>query len=294
MFFPLNRSKIVFFTFFSFLNTIYCNFSFGEGWLQPKNHGIFISSYEMRSFIGTDFTGQYNDEIKFTQGVLNLYGEYGLSNRVTFVGKVIAVDSMFVDEKLFLGDVKQRSLGIDSLNALLRIGIIKNNETVALSFVTGLGSPSLYKKNFASQFAIRRYKQISGLELGINISKNAFVTVSTSYYLNIKHWYNELRFEAMYGHFFLDSILFMVRFQKFIYYVKKDFASADYAEISSSTFDFLANSGFAKINFSLAVPITKRWTFEFGVYSTIKSKLIKTEQLGMHMRGGYVSLWLEF
>ncbi len=266
------------------------NSSLSEGWVQPKNHGFFITSYEMRSFNGLDYYGKFNDDLKFTQGVLNLYGEYGLSKRVTLVGKIIAVDSLLVDQKLFLGNVKERSLGIDAFNTLLRIGIIRKNEIFALSFVTGFGTPSFYKKSIASQFAIKKYKQISGIELGVNLSKDDFFMLVLNYHWNIKHWYNELRFEAVYGHYFLESILFMLRFQKFIYHIYGKNSNP----LDNSVFDFLANSGFAKITCSVAVPMSKRSTFEFGIYSSIKSKFIKTEKLDMKMYGLYASVWFEF
>lgn len=268
-------------------------YALSDGWTQPKNHGFFITSYEMRSFKGLDIGGKFNDSLDFAQSVLNLYGEYGLSKRVTLVGKVIAIDSMFVDEKLFLGNVKQRSIGLDTFNTLLRVGVIRNN-TLALSIVGGFGTPSAYKQKISSQFAIKKYKQISGIELGLNLSESDFFTLTLNYHINIKHWYNEFRIEAVYGHFFLENILFMVRFQKFIYYISKEFKNENYNPLDSSVFDYLSNSGFAKITFSIAMPISKYSTFEFGFYSSIKSKITKTSELGMKMKGIYASIWLEF
>ena len=152
--------------------------SFADGWIQPKGHGILITSFETRIFRGLNSLNEYTDDVKYTQSVVNLYSEYGLTNRLTIVGKIIAVDSMLMKDKYFLGKVEKQSFGIDTLEVKTKIGIIKSNRYIAMSIVAGLGTPSLYHYNEASQFAIRKYKQLSGIEIGLNISKNDILMLS--------------------------------------------------------------------------------------------------------------------
>ena len=61
-----------------------------------------------------------------------------------------------------------------------------------------------------------------------------------------------------------------------------------------SVLDFLSNSGFAKISISLATNLTKNMIIEFGVFSTISTKILKTEKLNIDMRGFFASLWYYF
>ena len=271
----------------------FTNNASGEAWLMQKHKGMFIFSNEIRTFKAIDETGKYNNNRRFVQDLLNIYMEYGLTNRITLVGKIIAINSMLTSNNAFLGKIKEKSLGIDTFNISLRHGIIRNNQIIALSIVTGFETPSIYHENRASQFAIKKYKQISGLEVGINIDKNSFFILTSNFYLNINHWYNELRFDVLYGHYFLESILFMVRMQKIFYYIhnsKNEF----YNKINTSIYDTWVNSGFAKIQMSFLVPFSKALSLEFGIYSTIKSKILKTQNLNTKMRGFYLSLLFEF
>lgn len=266
-----------------------------EAWVQKKHKGLFIASYEMRSFLGTNSLLQYDKNIQYTQGVVSFYGEYGITNRITLTTKIIAIDSMLMDKNRFLGNVKKRSIGLDTAQFITRIGIIRNHKTITLSIIAGVGTPSFYRKNQASQFAIRRHKQISGIEIGINLSKYDFFIFTASYYWNIQHWYNEIHFEVIYGHYFLKSLLFMVRFQDFIYQIHNDIQTKNsYNRDNNEIFNFIANSGFAKITFSLTTPIMQNLMLEFGIYSSIKSKLLKTQDLGLKMYGCFVSLWYNF
>ena len=266
-----------------------------EAWVQKKHKGLLIASYEARSFLGTNSLLQYDKNIQYTQGVVNLYGEYGITNRITLTTKIIAIDSMLMNKNRFLGKVQERSIGLDTAQFITRIGIIRKYKTIALSIIAGIGTPSVYRKNQASQFAIRRYKQISGIEIGINVSKYDFFIFTASYYWNIQHWYNEIHFEVIYGHYFLKSLLFMVRFQEFIYQIHNDIQTKNsYNRDNNEIFNFIANSGFAKITFSLATPIMQNLMLEFGFYSSIKSKLLKTQDLGLKMYGCFISLWYNF
>ena len=290
-----NKISIIFIISFCILhNVLFVNNAETKAWRQ-KGTGIFITSYEMRSFRGINSGFNYDNDIRYTQGVLNLYGEYGITNRIAMIGKIIAIDSMLMHGNWFLGKVNERSVGIDAIQMLTKIGIINNNEIIALFFITGLGTPSFYHQNKASQFAIRKYSQISGIEFDLKIDKKSLLSLTAYYHYNIKHWYNELRLEAMYYRYFLKNLLFIVKFQKFIYQIhNKTEAQNDWQSANTSVYTFFANGGFAKIVFSFGTPISNNLMLEIGFYSSIKSKFLKTKSLDLKMRGIFLSLWYNF
>ena len=261
---------------------------------QKKHHGIFVVTNEMRCFRGIDASGKYSKDIQYTQDVLNLYGEYEMTNRVTVMAKIIGVYSMLMDKHWFAGRVKARSIGLDEANVAIKTSLLRSSGYFKLSAIVGFSSPSVYKANEASQFAIRTYKQISGLELGL-FGEYDFFIISSNYHWNIDYWYNEIRFECVYGHHFTDNILFMIRFQKFFSYVYDNNRKMKNANsIDNNVFNYYLRHGFTKLTVSFAFQLLQNITCEIGAYSTIKTKFLRTQDFNLNMTGIYMSIWIKF
>ena len=279
---------------FSFLASNETKEAFSEAWLQEKNHGIFITSVNFQSFIGTNEKGEFDKNIIINQTILNLYGEYGISKRFTIGTKIIGIDSQLNNKRRFFEKIQKRSLALDSFEIFLRFGVITKSDFIKLSIITKIATPSYYHKNTASYFSPNCWKYETGLELGLKFNDDNFMIFSINYHGNIKYQYDEIHAEFMFGHYFTDSILFMIRFQKYAYLIKNDSEINKNNKIKFSLFDFISKSGFAKINLSIAVPINNSTTFEFGAYSSIKSKITLTKDLDLKLYGVYMSIWYKF
>lgn len=261
---------------------------------QKKHHGIFVVTNEMRCFRGIDASGKYSKDIQYTQDVVNLYGEYEMTNRVTVMAKIIGVYSMLMDQHWFAGRVKARSIGLDEANVAIKTSLFRSSRYFKLSAIVGFSSPSVYKANEASQFAIRTYKQISGLELGL-FGEYDFFIISSNYHWNIDYWYNEIRLECVYGHHFTDNILFIIRFQKFFSYVYDNNRKMKNANsIDNNVFNYYLRHGFTKLTVSFAFQLLQNITCEIGAYSTIKTKFLRTQDFNLNMTGIYMSIWIKF
>ena len=271
--------------------------SYSDAWLQKKYHGIIITSIETKQFNSTNPNGSFNDTNKVYQNLFILYGEYGITNRITLGAKIIALDNFLLNGKnIFKDKVEQRHFGLDTSLLFWRLGIITKNKYITLSIVGQFGFPSVeHNRPQISYFSIKKYSYEPRLEIGIKFNKYNIMTITGGYHGYINHWYDEVRTEIMYGHYFSDSILLMAKFQKFFYVIKSSkTAQTTYVNLNTSVFDFLANTGFAKFTLSLATSITKNTTLEFGAYTSIRSKLIKTKNLHLKMYGFYISCWFKF
>ena len=105
-----------------------------------------------------------------------------------------------------------------------------------------------------------------------------------------------MRLEIQYGHYLTKHLLFLLRFKKYIYYIKNNGkeVQANYQLINISISDIFAKTGFAKITAVLVVDVGKNTKLEFGAYSTIKTKLFKTENLNLNMKGFFIGLDYEW
>ena len=275
-------------------NFLYSNPATANGWVQNKGEGIIIPSIRFQSFYGIDTVGNFDKNKRIFQNIFQIYGEYGISNRVTLGTKIIAVENFLNKNSSPFSARQARSFGLDTSNIFTRIGIIRHNERIALSVVGQLGFPSAYKVNEVSYYAVKCWSYETLLELGLNISSNIFSTASIGYHDNIHYWYDEVRAEILLGFYLYRQILFIARFQKYFYVIKNKTAmNEDYSFLKVSAYDFLSKSGFAKFTLSLAIPLDNRNTFEIGFYSSFKDKLFNTQKLDLHLTGFYASLWIK-
>ena len=236
-----------------------------DGFVQKKGEGLFISTIAFQQFNGIDTTGAYDESKKVMQMQFNEYIEYGLTKRITIGGKLIMTDSFLNSKNNWLKKAEHHTFGLDSFSLFTRIRIFQTKHFI-LSFYQGFQTPSWFKKdNPASYFGIRKWQYDSKLEIGINLNKKSFFTLSFGYHGNIKHWYDELRLDLMKNTFIYAT----------------DFSFADLFE----------RSGFAKFTLSFVSPINKKLSLEIGFYTTIKSKFLKTQNLNLDMQGVYFSLW---
>ena len=284
---------LLFFFIFTFIHSICEKIAKSDGWTQDKGHGIFIATLGMQSFNNTNSLGQYDKNNKIYQSIFNLYGEYGITNRFTIGGKIIAIDNMIMKDNKFFNKLEKSSAGLDILAFFTRMKIIRNN-TIAFSLAFQIQAPSLYHTNEASCFSIRKWSYEFRPELGINLTDKDFLTFTAGYHRNINYWYDEIRFELLYGHYFTNNFLVMLRLQKYIYIIHSyKEANKIYSKRSVSINDYLSNSGFAKITLSTAIILNEKYTMEVGFYSSIKSKIFFTKKLGLGLVGCYVSIWMK-
>ena len=278
-----------------FVDIFFSNLSFADGWVQNKGNGIIIPTISFQSFYGIDNTGNFDKNKRIFQNIFNLYGEYGITSRITLGAKIIAVENFLNKNSNPFSSRKARSFGLDTANIFTRIGLIRHSEIIALSIVGQLGFPSAYKSNEVSYYAVKCWSYETRLELGVNISPNIFSTITAGYHGNIHHWYDEVRAELVVGYYIYKQILLMARLQKYFYIIKnKTEMNEDYSFLKVSIYDFLSKSGFAKFTLSIAIPLDKQNTLEFGFYSSFKDKLFQTQKLDLHLTGFYTSLWITF
>ena len=86
--------KTITYIFFCIIITLFCKQVIADVWTQKKNEGILIATVEEKTLKGIDDNGIFDKDKTITQNTLNIYGEYGLSKRMTIGGKILIVDSM--------------------------------------------------------------------------------------------------------------------------------------------------------------------------------------------------------
>ena len=259
-----------------------------DGWLQKKGHGLFISSFSLQSFYGKNTDNNEFDKNKSVlQSVLNLYGEYGLTNRITIGTKIIGINNDIYNRRNFLSKTDGNSIGVDTMNVFARFGIIRNNDIINFSITSQIGAPNLYSKD-QSYFSIHCWSYESRAELGLNLTKNDFFTLSVGWHSNINYWYDEIQTNAVFGHYFIPEFLVIAQFQKYVYVTKNAMHADD------SFYNTIAQLGFAKASLSFVVSISNNCMFEMGFYSSIRSRVTFTQKLNLHLRGVYTSIWWLF
>ena len=267
-----------------------------DAFLQKRGDGIFIPSFWFQSMNSLE-NGKFIDSKKVYQEMLNLYAEYGLTNRITIGAKVIAIASNIAKVKNFgLGKVGTTDFALDTTQLFTRIGIIRRSDIIALSFVGAIWLPSYHKYREINYFSISRWSYEAKIELGLNITKNNFMTATLGWHSYINHTFDEIRAELLYGFWFLpNSLLFMLRFQE-IFYVKKATRSTTYGSgiEGRSVYDFALPAKFAKLTLSVATPVGKNTMLEVGAFTSIKSKYLLTENSQINLTGGYIGFWYNF
>ena len=257
---------------------------------QEKGEGIIIPSIYFQSMntIDTD-SNKISHSRKVLQAIINLYGEYGLTKRITLGSKIIATGSMTTNRNT-LGHVEDKTYALNVAEFYSKLAIIKNNDIFFLSLATQVGIPTLYDKRQINYFGVDKWSYETRIEAGLKFSKNDFLIITAGWHGYINHTYNEIRTEIVYGHYFIPEILLMLRFQKFFYIKNKNYTTTGL----DSIFDFNAQDGFGKITVSIATPINKKTSLEIGAFSSVKSKITLTQNSNISLYGAYISLWYKF
>ena len=266
-----------------------------DGWTRQKGTGLITFTGFFQQFNKTADYGDYDEKEKVFQMQLISYLEYGLTNRITIGGKLILVDNMSTHNNKFYGKRTAQSFGLDMAQVFGRFRIFKTQNFV-LSLSQTIQTPSFFKKNNVSYYSLQVWQYEPRIEIGIDLTKNDFLTASFGWHGNIQHWYDEMRLEIQYGHYLTKHLLFLLRFKKYIYYIKNSGkeVQANYQLINISISDIFAKTGFAKITAVLVADIGKNTKLEFGIYSTVKTKLFKTENLNLNMKGFFIGLDYEW
>ena len=287
--------KTITYIFFCIIITLFCKQVIADVWTQKKNEGILIATVEEKTLKGIDDNGIFDKDKTITQNTLNIYGEYGLSKRMTIGGKILIVDSMMTKNNRILDIATERAVALDTSQIFARIGLIKKKH-FALSVSTFIGAPSLYSDSaLNSYFSIKKWSYEPKIEIGINFNKYHFLTLTCGYHRNIDHWYDEIRFELTYG-YKIEKLLFMLRLQKYVYITtNKEQEQQEILSAQNITiYDFFIQSGFAKLTASIVFPLDKKLKMEIGLFSSLKTKLLFTEDMNVDIYGIYVSLWKKF
>lgn len=265
--------------------------SSADGWTRQKGTGLITLSSFFQQFNKTTDYGDYDPNEKVFQMQLISFFEYGLTNRITIGGKVILIDNMSTKNNTFYGTRTGQSFGLDMAQIFGRFRLFKTKYFV-LSFSQIVQTPSLFKKNNVSYYSLQVWQYEPRIEIGINLTLDDFLIASFGWHGNINHWYDEMRLEIEYGHYLSKHILFLLRLKKYIYYIKSNGQEVqnNYRLINISISDIFAKTGFAKITAVLVVDVGKNTKLEFGFYSTIKTKLLKTENLNLNMKGFFIGL----
>ena len=266
-----------------------------DGWTRQKGTGLITLTSFFQQFNKTTDYGDYDDKEKIFQMQLISFLEYGLTSRITIGGKIILVDNMLTHNNTFYGKRTAQSFGLDMAQVFARFRIFKT-KNFTLSFSQSIQTPSIFKKNNVSYYSLQVWQYEPRIEIGVNLTQDDFLTASFGWHGNINHWYDEMRLEIQYGHYLTKHLLFLLRFKKYIYYIKNNGkeVQANYQLINISISDIFAKTGFAKITAVLVVDVGKNTKLEFGAYSTIKTKLFKTENLNLNMKGFFIGLDYEW
>ena len=271
-----------------------CNNAKSDAWVLKKYEGLFIATINIQSFNSTTTIGEFDKNKRVLQTQYILYSEYGLTNNFTFGGKIIANDNFFTKNNSFFGKPTDRSFGLDGASVFGRYCLYQNNVMV-LSVSHTIQTPSVYKENVVSYFGLKVWQYEPKIELGFNLGEDTFATITFGWHGNIKHWYAEMRLDITLGHYIMHEIMLLVNFQKYIYYIKdKEKANMNFNLTNIPLYDFFAKSGFAKITFSCIINLDYNAKLQLGVYTTIKSKFTKTENLNINLYGCFISFWLFF
>lgn len=273
---------------------IITNIAKSDGWVLNKYEGLFIATINIQSFNSTTSVGEFDKNKRVLQTQYILYSEYGFTDSFTFGGKIIANDNFFTKNNIFFGKPTDRSFGLDGASIFGRYCLYQNRIMV-LSLSQTIQTPSAYNENNVSYFGLKVWQYEPKIELGFNLGKDTFTTITFGWHGNIEHWYDEMRLDITFGHYIMHEMMFLINFQKYIYYIKdKDKANMNFNLTNIPIYDFFAKSGFAKITFSVILNLDFNAKLQLGVYTTIKSKFTKTENLNIELYGCFISFWLFF
>ena len=282
-------------TLFCFYFLIFHHNAKADAWTQKKQSLLLITTMNILSFNSTTSLGTFNPKQRVLQAQYILYGEYGLTDGITFGGKIIANDNFLSKNNSFFYKSTHRSFGLDGGQIFGRFKIYQNNFFV-ISVSQLIQSPSVYKDNEASYFSIKYWQYEPKLEIGFNIKKHTFSTISFGWHGNIKNWYDEMHLDITLGHYFSSDIMFLLQFQKYIFYIKQNnkHITSNYNLINIPIYDLITKKGFSKITLSFVFNVDKNIKFGLGLFTTIQTNKAKKQNLNIDLYGGFISLWFLF
>jgi hypothetical protein len=186
------------------------------GWPQPQGHGFFkfdFSFIRAREFFGMDGNTYNINGARTLLGyyTTSLYGEYGITDKLTVVGYVPFFVRNTVNEGIgeITGDVLQRGLENNSVGDIdlgLRYGLFaKNGWSVTTALLLGL--PTGDWQNADLLFTgDGEFNQQLRLEVGYGANR-WYATGYVGFNNRTKDFSDEFRFEAEFGYKFFENKL---------------------------------------------------------------------------------------
>lgn len=186
------------------------------GWPQPKGNGFFkfdFSFIRAREFFGMDGETYDINGAGTTLGyyTTSLYGEYGITDKLTFIGYVPFFVRNTVNEGVgaITGDILQQGLENNSIGDIdlgLRYGLFaKNGWSVTTALLVGLPTGDFENKDLLFT-GDGEFNQQLRLEAGYGANR-WYATGYVGFNNRTENFSDELRFEAEFGYKFWKNRL---------------------------------------------------------------------------------------
>lgn len=186
------------------------------GWPQPKGNGFFkfdFSFIRAREFFGMDGETYRINGARTTLGYYtsSIYGEYGITNRLTVIGYVPFFVRNTVNEGVgaITGDILQRGLENNSIGDIdlgLRYGLFaKNGWSVTTALMLGLPTGDWDNPDLLFT-GDGEFNQQLRLEAGYGANR-WYATGYIGFNNRTEDFSDELRFEAEFGYKFFNNHL---------------------------------------------------------------------------------------
>lgn len=176
------------------------------GWTKKKNEGFFkLSQYVLRADKFYNFSKEIVDIRTTSVYTTSVYGEYGLSNKVTVIGYVPFIRSTINELQKRDGttDEGDEFNGLGDINIGLKYGLISNSD-LALSASLTLGIPSGEPAGGTSQLLQSgdgEFNQMLTIEASHSFyPKNVYASVALAFNNRTKDFSDEIRYGVEVGY----------------------------------------------------------------------------------------------
>ncbi len=186
----------------------------GGGWTQPKGASFFILEYRfLKSSKYLDGSGVHKQIPELTDASFNLYGEYGLTEKLTLslnfpFYKMLNKDVSFRPE--IYGNLEERS-GVGDLDFGIRYKVYSFGQTV-LSAALLFGIPVSKDEESVLPLSDGEFNQLFGFEIGHSFyPANAYLTGEVKFNNRTEGFSDQLYYAVEAGYNLFENLLVNVR-----------------------------------------------------------------------------------
>lgn len=264
----------------------------GGGWVHSKGKGFFkLSEWWVvadKHYIGN---GEIDDNITTGLYNTNLYGEYGISDKVNLMLNLPIFSRSFTNDEVS-GTTGSLIMAGDAINSIgdmdigLKYGIIRN-KPVVLSASLYLGLP-LGKTNGGNRRTLAtgdgEFNQILSVQASTSksIGKfNLFAGIDLGFNNRTKGFSDELRYGLEIGSVFNKRLITILRLQRFESLENSNFVEDNGVSI------FASDTEFSAYTYEVAYEIKEKYGITANVGGAFSGRLIfanKSYSIGVYMK----------